>query len=170
MALGALLDGSADRHGAHRRLGAGAFGLVALARRRARPEDRGAASGPFVESLEELLVATRITPMAYPFARPRDVRPRRPVRLVRPRPLHVAAAADERGGVVGRLLGRWSALIRELADGIWSCEQDDGPRIVRQVVVAGDEAALVVDTGLPGARPRELLPLVARLGTARSPC
>ena len=41
-------------------------------------------------------------------------------------------------------------MIRELADGIWSCEQDDGPRIVRQVVIAGDEAVLLVDTGLPG--------------------
>ena len=38
----------------------------------------------------------------------------------------------------------------ELAEGIWSCEQDDGPRIVREVVIAGDEAVLVVDTGLPG--------------------
>jgi glyoxylase-like metal-dependent hydrolase (beta-lactamase superfamily II) len=55
-------------------------------------------------------------------------------------------------------------MINELADGIWSCEQDDGPRIVRQVVVAGDEAVLVVDTGLPGAPSADLLPLLARLG------
>jgi glyoxylase-like metal-dependent hydrolase (beta-lactamase superfamily II) len=55
-------------------------------------------------------------------------------------------------------------VIHELADGIWSCEQDDGPRIVRQVVVAGDEGVLVVDTGLPGAPTADLLPLVARLG------
>jgi glyoxylase-like metal-dependent hydrolase (beta-lactamase superfamily II) len=55
-------------------------------------------------------------------------------------------------------------VIRELADGIWSCEQDDGPRIVRQLVIAGDESALVVDTGLPGTPARDLLPVVARLG------
>jgi glyoxylase-like metal-dependent hydrolase (beta-lactamase superfamily II) len=55
-------------------------------------------------------------------------------------------------------------MIRELAEGIWSCEQDDGPRIVRQIVVAGDEAVLVVDTGLPGAPAAELVPLLTRLG------
>ena len=55
-------------------------------------------------------------------------------------------------------------MIRELADGIWSCEQDDGPRIVRQVAIAGDDAVLLVDTGLPGVPAEELLPLVARLG------
>jgi len=55
-------------------------------------------------------------------------------------------------------------MIRELADGIWSCEQDDGPRIVRQVAIAGDDAVLLVDTGLPGGPAEELLPLVARLG------
>jgi glyoxylase-like metal-dependent hydrolase (beta-lactamase superfamily II) len=55
-------------------------------------------------------------------------------------------------------------VIHELADGIWKCEQDDGPRIVRQVVIAGDEAVLVVDTGLPGVAAADLLPLVERLG------
>jgi glyoxylase-like metal-dependent hydrolase (beta-lactamase superfamily II) len=55
-------------------------------------------------------------------------------------------------------------MIRELAEGIWSCEQDDGPRIVRQVVIAGDDAVLVVDTGLPGAPAADLVPLLARLG------
>jgi glyoxylase-like metal-dependent hydrolase (beta-lactamase superfamily II) len=55
-------------------------------------------------------------------------------------------------------------VIHELADGIWSCEQDDGPRIVRQVAIAGDDAVLLVDTGLPGVPEQELLPLVARLG------
>ena len=59
-------------------------------------------------------------------------------------------------------------MIYELAEGIWSCEQDDGPRIVRQVVIAGDEAVLVVDTGLPGVGRDELLPLVERLGRARA--
>jgi glyoxylase-like metal-dependent hydrolase (beta-lactamase superfamily II) len=55
-------------------------------------------------------------------------------------------------------------VICELAEGIWSCEQDDGPRIVRQVLVAGDDAVLIVDTGLPGAAAQELLPLVERVG------
>jgi glyoxylase-like metal-dependent hydrolase (beta-lactamase superfamily II) len=55
-------------------------------------------------------------------------------------------------------------MIHELAEAIWGCEQDDGPRIVRQVVVAGDDAVLVVDTGLPGVATADLLPLVARLG------
>ena len=55
-------------------------------------------------------------------------------------------------------------MIRELGEGIWSCEQDDGPRIVRQAVVAGDDAVLVVDAGLPGVPTQELLPLIARLG------
>ena len=55
-------------------------------------------------------------------------------------------------------------MIRELGDGIWSCEQDDGPRIVRQAVIAGDQAVLVVDTGLPGVPTEELLPLIARVG------
>jgi glyoxylase-like metal-dependent hydrolase (beta-lactamase superfamily II) len=55
-------------------------------------------------------------------------------------------------------------MIHELTDGIWSCEQDDGPRIVRQVVIAGDEKMLVVDTGLPGIAAADLLPLVERLG------
>ena len=55
-------------------------------------------------------------------------------------------------------------MISELTGGIWSCEQDDGPRIVREVVIAGDQAVLVVDTGLPGSGRDELLPLVERLG------
>jgi glyoxylase-like metal-dependent hydrolase (beta-lactamase superfamily II) len=55
-------------------------------------------------------------------------------------------------------------VIRELAEGIWACEQDDGPRIIRQVVIAGDDVVLLVDTGLPGVATDELLPLVARLG------
>jgi glyoxylase-like metal-dependent hydrolase (beta-lactamase superfamily II) len=55
---------------------------------------------------------------------------------------------------------------REVAGGVFACEQPDGPRLVRQVVIAGDEAALVVDTGLPGAPAAGILPLLARLGTA----
>lgn len=58
-------------------------------------------------------------------------------------------------------------MISELADGIWSCTQDDGPRIVREVVIAGDDEVLVVDTGLPGLAMDELLPLVERLGRRR---
>ena len=56
-------------------------------------------------------------------------------------------------------------MIRELAEGIWACEQDDGPRIIRQVVIAGEESVLLVDTGLPGVATEELLPLIAGLGT-----
>jgi glyoxylase-like metal-dependent hydrolase (beta-lactamase superfamily II) len=55
-------------------------------------------------------------------------------------------------------------VIRELAHAAWACEQDDGPRIVRQVVIAGTDAVLVVDTGLPDAPGSDLLPLVERLG------
>ena len=68
------------------------------------------------------------------------------------------ADASDGAAIVGSLLDALeaSASIRELADGIWSCEQHDGPRIIRQVVIAGDEAALVVDTGLPGAPAADL--------------
>ena len=38
----------------------------------------------------------------------------------------------------------------EVADRVFACEQPDGPRLIRQVVIGGDDAALVVDTGLPG--------------------
>jgi glyoxylase-like metal-dependent hydrolase (beta-lactamase superfamily II) len=56
-------------------------------------------------------------------------------------------------------------MIYELADRIWSAEQDDGPRIVRQLVIAGLHTILVVDTGLPGAPTADLLPTIARLGS-----
>lgn len=57
-------------------------------------------------------------------------------------------------------------MIRDLADGIWSCEQRDGPRIVRQVVCAGDDGLLVVDTGLAGDRATDVLELVERVSPA----
>jgi glyoxylase-like metal-dependent hydrolase (beta-lactamase superfamily II) len=53
---------------------------------------------------------------------------------------------------------------REVADGVFACEQPDGPRIIRQVVVAGSARALVVDTGLPGSPAVGILPLLGRLG------
>ena len=72
--------------------GSGAFGLIALLAAVLDERIAGAASGPFAESLEELLVESpAITPMAFPFARARDVRPRRP-RAPRP----AAAAARRR--------------------------------------------------------------------------
>jgi glyoxylase-like metal-dependent hydrolase (beta-lactamase superfamily II) len=54
--------------------------------------------------------------------------------------------------------------VREIADRVFACEQPDGPRLIRQVVIAGDAAALVVDTGLPGAPADGILPLLERLG------
>jgi glyoxylase-like metal-dependent hydrolase (beta-lactamase superfamily II) len=56
------------------------------------------------------------------------------------------------------------AVVREAADRVFACEQPDGPRIIRQVVIAGSRAALVVDTGLPGSPAAGILPLLARLG------
>ena len=56
------------------------------------------------------------------------------------------------------------AVVREVADRVFVCEQPDGPRIIRQVVIAGDHAALVVDTGLPGSPADGILPVLARLG------
>ena len=127
----------------------------------------GAASGPFAESLEELLVESpAITPMAFPFAALETFDLADLPRLAQPRPLHVVRPSERcrRRRRRPARRARGVRMIRELADGIWSCEQDDGPRIVRQVVVAGDDAVLVVDTGLPGVPAQELLPLVARLG------
>jgi glyoxylase-like metal-dependent hydrolase (beta-lactamase superfamily II) len=54
--------------------------------------------------------------------------------------------------------------VHEVAEGVVACEQDDGPRIIRQVVIAGTEAALVVDTGLPGSPAAGILPVLERLG------
>ena len=57
-----------------------------------------------------------------------------------------------------------AATVHEVADRVFACEQPDGPRLIRQVVIAGDEAALVVDTGLPGAPADGILPVLERLG------
>lgn len=57
-----------------------------------------------------------------------------------------------------------SAVVREVADRVFACEQPDGPRIIRQVVIGGDRAALVVDTGLPGSPAEGILPVLDRLG------
>jgi glyoxylase-like metal-dependent hydrolase (beta-lactamase superfamily II) len=56
-------------------------------------------------------------------------------------------------------------MIYELADRIWCAEQDDGPRIVRQLVIAGLHTVLVVDTGLPGTPTADLLPAIRALGS-----
>jgi glyoxylase-like metal-dependent hydrolase (beta-lactamase superfamily II) len=55
-------------------------------------------------------------------------------------------------------------VVVEVRAGVFACEQPDGPRIIRQVVIAGSSAALVVDTGLPGSPTLGILPLLARLG------
>lgn len=57
-----------------------------------------------------------------------------------------------------------AASVTEVADRVFACEQPDGPRLIRQVVIAGDEAALVIDTGLPGAPADGILPVLERLG------
>jgi glyoxylase-like metal-dependent hydrolase (beta-lactamase superfamily II) len=56
-----------------------------------------------------------------------------------------------------------AAHTREVADRVFCCEQPDGPRLIRQVVISGDAAALVVDTGLPGSPSVGILPLLDRL-------
>ena len=85
--------------------GSGAFGLIALLAAVLDERIAGAASGPFAESLEELLVESpAITPMAFPFAALELLDLADLVRLGRPRPLHVAGAASAPAAVVGGLL------------------------------------------------------------------
>jgi dienelactone hydrolase len=85
--------------------GSGAFGLVALLAAALDERIAGAASGPFVASLEELLVESPlVTPMAYPFAALETFDLADLVRLGRPRPLHVAGPAGEAAEIVGALL------------------------------------------------------------------
>jgi alpha-beta hydrolase superfamily lysophospholipase len=86
--------------------GSGAFGLVALLAAALDERIAGAASGPFVTSLEELLVESPlVTPMAYPFAALEAFDLDDLVRLGRPRPLHVAGpAAGDAAEIVGDLL------------------------------------------------------------------
>lgn len=54
--------------------------------------------------------------------------------------------------------------VLEVADRVWSCEQPDGPRRIRQVVIAGSAGALLVDTGLPESPSAGVLDLLDRLG------
>ena len=56
------------------------------------------------------------------------------------------------------------AVVREVADRVFACEQPDGPRVIRQVVIGGDDAALVIDTGLPASPAAGILPVLERLG------
>ena len=85
--------------------GSGALGLVALLAAVFDERIAGAASGPFAESLEELLVESpAVTPMAFPFAALEAFDLADLVRLARPRPLHVAGAASNPAAVVGGLL------------------------------------------------------------------
>ncbi|MDX6562097.1 MAG: hypothetical protein QOD65_1911 [Gaiellales bacterium] len=86
--------------------GSGAFGLVALLAATLDERIAGAASGPFAESLEALLVESpAITPMAFPFAALETFDLADLVRLCRPRPLHVAGPASDPAAVVDALLG-----------------------------------------------------------------
>ena len=93
---------SSSTRAASRCWGSGAFGLVALLAAALDERIAGAASGPFAESLEELLVESpAITPMAFPFARPRDVGPGRPRA-----PRRAAAAARRRAPASDPAAGR----------------------------------------------------------------
>jgi cephalosporin-C deacetylase-like acetyl esterase len=85
--------------------GSEAFGLVALLAAAIDPKIAGVAGGPFVESLEELLVLdARTTPMAYPFAALATYDLADLVRLVLPRPAHLAPASGEPDRIVAALL------------------------------------------------------------------
>ena len=143
-AVGALLDGPADRQAAHRR---------ARRRRRSRwsrcwPR-RSTTTSParsaraFVASLEELLVESpRITPMVFPFRALETYDVPDLVRLAAPRPLAPAARSDDAALVAAGCSRRWGRDGRhrrhEVADRVFACEQPDGPRIIRQVVIGGD--------------------------------
>jgi X-Pro dipeptidyl-peptidase (S15 family) len=85
--------------------GSGAFGLVALLAAVLDERIAGAASGPFAESLEELLVESpQITPMAYPFAALEAFDLADLTRLGGPRPLRAIAAHADAAAAVGALL------------------------------------------------------------------
>lgn len=106
MALGALLDGQQIDKSRIAVWGSEAFGLVALLAAAIDPKIAGVAGGPFVESLEELLVRDpRTTPMAYPFAALATYDLADLVRLILPRPAHVAPASGEPDRLVATLLG-----------------------------------------------------------------
>ena len=86
--------------------GSGAFGLIALLAAVLDERIAGAASGPFAESLEGLLVESpAITPMAFPFAALETFDLADLVRLCRPRPLHVAGPSSDPAAIVDALLG-----------------------------------------------------------------
>jgi dienelactone hydrolase len=85
--------------------GSEAFGLVALLAAAIDPSIAGVASGPFAESLEELLVVdARTTPMAYPFAALATYDLDDLVELVLPRPVQIAPASGEPARLVEALL------------------------------------------------------------------
>ena len=149
--------------------GAGAFGLVASLAAALDARIAGATSGPFATTLEELLVVSpRITPMAFPFRALETWDLPDLVRLAAPRPLRTGGARGGRGdagrGPARRAGGLMEGTVHEVADRVWSCEQPDGPRRIRQVVIAGGAGALVVDTGLPDSPAAGLLDLLDRLG------
>jgi acetyl esterase/lipase len=86
--------------------GSGAFGLIALLAATLDERVAGAASGPFAESLEGLLVESpAVTPMAFPFAALETFDLADLVRLCRPRPLHVAGPTSDPAAIVDALLG-----------------------------------------------------------------
>jgi alpha-beta hydrolase superfamily lysophospholipase len=85
--------------------GSEAFGLVALLAAVLDERIAGAASGPFAESLEELLAASpAITPMAFPFGALETFDLADLARLGRPRPLRVVGPKADGAAVVGGLL------------------------------------------------------------------
>jgi glyoxylase-like metal-dependent hydrolase (beta-lactamase superfamily II) len=59
--------------------------------------------------------------------------------------------------------------VEEVRPGIYRLEQPDGGRRLCQVVVLGDERALVVDAGLPDSPEEGLLPLLSSLGATEGP-
>ncbi len=82
-----------------------AFGLIAVLAAIVDERIAGAASGPFAESLEELLVESpAITPMAFPFNALATFDLADLERLGRPRRLHLAGRASDGAAVVGSLL------------------------------------------------------------------
>ena len=130
--------------------GDGPFALVALLAAALDDDIAGAVATGFVASLEELLVESpRITPMVFGFGalETYDVRRSGAARAALRVGRRFAGRPAARGGV-GVTDG---AVVREVADRVFACEQPDGPRIIRQVVIGGEHAALVVDTGLPGS-------------------
>jgi hypothetical protein len=85
--------------------GSEAFGLVALLAAVLDERIAGAASGPFAESLEELLTESpAITPMAFPFGALETFDLVDLARLGRPRPLRVVGPTADGAAVVGGLL------------------------------------------------------------------